>query len=148
MAAELDPNFDPLFQRGFDPAVHRTRVKPAGEPRGVTSIPLEDEIGGRSDTSAKVVEERVDEGEPAGMRRNPFLVGLLVMGAVLLAGFVVLVVNYMRVQRGQFDGPASTSDTYWLSAGSSVMPALLVGGLVCVTLWFTGRALQEARPRD
>ena len=125
MAAELDPQFDPLFQRGYDPAVHRTRVKPV-EPPGVTPGP----DGGWE-------REETDTSEEPILRRNPFLVVLPVLGFAFLAVSAGLVAKMNASFYNQISGPIASDEGAWLAVISGVLPATLTGGLISLTAWLT-----------
>src|SRR4051812_40783309 len=94
---DLDPRFDPLFQRGYDPAQHRTRVRPpapapaappaparAETSRGDSSVPDIAPEGGTTVPSRSAEGEGEDEAEAQPEaeleyeppRRNPFRLAL------------------------------------------------------------------------
>jgi hypothetical protein len=139
MADDVDPRFEPEFQRGYDPVLHgRPRPRPR-QPAALAPAPV------------VVVEpeapdgiEAADEYVPA-VRRNPFLVALPILGAALLGTCAFLMVRWTGAYGRVFNAPGQADDTDWMFAGAAVSPALLVGGLVCITLWLTMLALIPRR---
>ncbi|CAN5242113.1 hypothetical protein BH11ACT2_BH11ACT2_18190 [soil metagenome] len=95
MADDIDPRFDPAFQRGFEATVGTTRRRP---PVGTPSVvPAQETV---AKPTAPIVAPRAvvdDESfvdhpiataldpEPEARRFNPFLVALVLIGVVLIA---------------------------------------------------------------
>jgi hypothetical protein len=123
--AQLDPNFDPLFQRGYDPAVHRTKVTAVEQP---------------ADTPAAL-----EEPEPEHLgttlpldaipRRNPFLTILPVLGGVTIAIAGWFLYLWVQAYQNQFNGPMRTDDSAMMIVAPALMPGMLVTGLLSITLW-------------
>lgn len=130
MADDVDPRFAPEFQRGYDPATHRSpRPTPRVEERREAT---------RLEAPA---EEPVPHAEDAEIipppRRNPFLIALPIIAAVLLAACVLLIVRWTSAYSDQFGPTNRNEDADWLAVGMVAAPGLLVGGLLAVTLWLT-----------
>jgi hypothetical protein len=103
-SSNIDPRFDPAFQRGFDGSVTVTRrraapgtpsVTPAQDRATPTPVqarpaavirppesPLDSPVVARTEAEPEVEEEVASRGA------NPFIIGLWVIAAVLVAGGV------------------------------------------------------------
>lgn len=143
---EVDPRFEPEFQRGYDPAVHgrsrpprRSRIDPG--PAVVPPREVEDDVEGAVEADIEA-----EETWAAPMRRNPFLVVLPILGVLLLGTCAFVMFRWTGAYGRIFDGPGQIGDNEWMTGGSAVSPALLVGGLLCFTLWLTILSLNTRRP--
>ncbi|MGO4692416.1 hypothetical protein [Glaciibacter sp. 2TAF33] len=75
----FDPRHDPLFQRGFDPAVQPRHVENAGAPPA--SVPIAATPASNTGSPAAP-----DQTVAAWPRRNPYLRALWVVGVGLILG--------------------------------------------------------------
>ena len=147
MADDVDPRFAPEYQRGYDPARHGTpRRTRSPEP----SPPVGDARGGfpEPETATRVTDAATpDEAElpDEPPRRNPVLVALPVMGIALVAAFVVVLVVLIPAFERNFTGPTSVDEVALLTIAPGVLPALLVGGLLAITIWLTLLSIQPRR---
>ena len=102
----FDPRYSPEFQRGFDPALHdgpsvtaqsHERIDTVSAPvaRRIPPAPAagSDGVGSAGDTQAEngmprdaVVEDPGTATLPVSPWRNPYLIGLTVLGVVLVGG--------------------------------------------------------------
>ena len=154
--AEVDPRFDPLFQRGYDPGKHRTRVRPAArveeraertrlepaEPRrvDVANGPEQESAGAVPDANPQ--DERESEYEPP--RRNPFRLVLLAGSVAAIVGAGLLLWN--RISSDPYYYGAPNSDLVAVFADNfvqAVLPALTTGGFIGLILWLGLGALRR-----
>lgn len=117
---EVDPRFDPVFQRGYDPEVHVAPAKPA-------------RVDARwPETFEEVVVaagEHDDEAEP----RNPWPLALLLVSVAM----VVLAVGlaWWYGQRVSANSIPDAMELFLQQLGYQVVPALLIGGIFGIVLW-------------
>lgn len=146
--AEVDPRFDPVFQRGYDPEKHRTRIReqrPArAEPR---QRPREDprppEVTAPVPAPVVPAEEAEEEAYP---RRNPFRLVLLLISLGAIGGAVALLWQKVSSDPYYFGAPANDKMALLMDGlQSALLPSLTTGGLVGLTLWL---ALGALRRRD
>jgi hypothetical protein len=115
---EIDPRFDPAFQRGFDqsipieeyvpaplprtPAAPTRFAPPTAEPNRVTEVPPVRKVDRPEpelivvdgDESSEAAEETVDESDlESSPSRNPFLLFLLIIAIALVAAGIWLFVR-------------------------------------------------------
>lgn len=120
----VDPRFDPIFQRGYDPALHESPSKPARLPR--RPAPVDDPV-----TVAEVSEEHEEE---VG-RRNPWMLALLLTSVALLAAAGALLWAL-----GRSNGYASSSgfpdaaELMVQQLAYQLPPALIIAGVIGVVL--------------
>jgi H+/Cl- antiporter ClcA len=117
---EVDPRFDPVFQRGYDPEVHVTPKRPA-------------RVGSRSpETFEEVVVAREDQ-EDGVAPRNPWRLALLLSSIAMVVLGVVLV--WWSVQRVSSSSIPDAMELFLQQLGYQVVPALLISGVLGVVLW-------------
>lgn len=152
--AEVDPRFDPVFQRGYDPAKHRTRIREQRPARAETPQRLREDPP-REDprppevtapVPAPVVPAEEAEDEAAVARRNPFRLLLLLISLGAIAGAVALLWHRVTTDPYYFGAPASDKMALFMDElQSALLPSLTTGGLIGLTLWL---ALGALRRRD
>jgi len=143
MPEELDPRFDPQFQRGYDPAKH-----PAPRSAPKPPIPRVEERaeGARLETAPEQPDARESVSEELDPpRRNPVLLALPILAALLLVAFVGLTIAFIQVYEHQFGQAIVAEDGALLIIGPAFMPSLLVAALLCVTAWLGLRATRALR---
>jgi len=145
--AGVDPRFDPMFQRGYDPALNDERPARPSPRRTTAQTPV---------TPVSPIEERdavpdVDtpaaEAEPRG--RNPFLLALLLVSIVSAGGSALLL--WQRLQNdpyADFNYTQTPTDIFLSQFVEVLMAPLLTGALVGFCLWLALWAIRPKRPRD
>jgi hypothetical protein len=144
--AEVDPRFDPVFQRGYDPEKHRTRIREHRPAR--TETPREEPRPAEvtAPEPAPVVPAEEAEDEAAVARRNPFRLLLLLISLGAIAGAVALLWHRVTTDPYYFGAPASDKMALFMDElQSALLPSLTTGGLIGLTLWL---ALGALRRRD
>jgi hypothetical protein len=153
--ADVDPRFDPQFQRGYDPAKHRTRPRPvkpaearreapraeaaaveaeAVKPAAVDPTPAETETGAPSTA----------EAEYELPRRNPFRLVLLLASVAALCGATAILWNRLTSDPYYYGSP--NTDVAALFADNFIqaaLPALTTGGMIGLALWLALGALRR-----
>jgi hypothetical protein len=118
--AEVDPRFDPAFQRGYDPAVHSGRAhdEPAAE---ALALPA----------------------------HNPFRVALLVASVVAISAGALMIWNRVGedVFYGGFSG-ANQGLLFRTQLIAALPVPLLGGGLLGVILWLAIGAIAHRERTD
>jgi hypothetical protein len=97
----FDPRHDPLFQRGYDPAVPRVSTQPvAAQPAGTEHVaappiaarPGSTQPGSTHPGSTEPDSTEPDSVQPVGPRRvNPYIRALWIVGIGLVVGGLALV---------------------------------------------------------
>ena len=145
----VDPRFDPVFQRGYDPKVHggrrvRTTARHATGPTPIVSTrqPLAP-VADAAAEPAPAPEPTADVLPPAEPAvdlslhtRNPFRLALLVVSIVSIAVAALLLWN--RVGEDMYYGGFSGTNQGLLFRSQlfAALPVpLLTGGLLGLTLW-------------
>jgi hypothetical protein len=161
----VDPRFDPVFQRGYDPKVHggrrvRTTARHATGPTPIVSTrqplaPVADaaaEPAPAPEPTADVLPPAEPRSEPAVdlslHTRNPFRLALLVVSIVSIAVAALLLWN--RVGEDMYYGGFSGTNQGLLFRSQlfAALPVpLLTGGLLGLTLWVALGAMAH-RSRD
>ena len=175
--AEVDPRFDPMFQRGYDPAKHggrrpgaaarRAPATTAATPTAVT--PIRDAAARRAEVAA--VDEPVasapakaaERDAPIGIRaaasadpepdlalhrRNPFRLALLIASIVTIGGAFLLIWN--RIEENPFYQGFSGTDLPMLFRSQlteAALAPLLTVGLLGFCLWLAIGALGRGARR-
>jgi hypothetical protein len=169
--AGVDPRFDPVFQRGYDPSKHgyrRTHATPrhATGPTPVTPIrdaaavrpdapPAVDAPLQRPESSAESDPERATvlrphapEPDVALHRRNPFRLALLVASIVAIGGAILLIWN--RIEENPFYQGFSGTDVPRLFRSQlteAALGPLLTVGLLGLCLWLALGAIGRGAVR-
>lgn len=131
MADQFDPRFNPAFQRGYDgPSPEPASADRIGRPtRSVEPVPVampRQPVAERD--SDHSVDDRFIESEVHGeRRRNPFLIALGIIAAVLVGGGLLLVSRL----RDLFEDTQSSSnfDFVTLQVLTATAPLLITLGL-------------------
>jgi hypothetical protein len=146
--ARVDPRYDPAFQRGFEgtvtsglrsrTAVRRSALVSPAPYRSAEPEPDVEEYGVQEATTTRTGAEAEPEPAPAyvaapqagvrELRRNPFLIALLVLGLVMVIGGAAWA-NQAR-QTVADRGGASTELDYWFLQATVVgAPLTIVAGI-------------------
>ena len=133
---EVDPRFDPVFQRGYDPAVHAApvrrsvlrapAVKPAPLPVAPTAAEVPPVVG--------VEHEDQDELEDEPHRRNPWLLALVLVSTAFLAaaGVFLWVIGQRDIY--SFSGTPAAAELMVQQLSYMLPPALIVAGVLGLVL--------------
>ena len=168
--AEVDPRFDPVFQRGYDPKVHGGRrprpaprhataptpIAPAARPMAVVPAPVDAPRAAgrrrapRTASQPRRACRRRPTVEPVAARRNPFRLALLIASIVAIgAACADLDAGSARTSTTA----ASRAPTQARCSCSQLIDALLVplltGGLIGLILWLAigaHRRIAATRP--
>jgi hypothetical protein len=144
--AGVDPRFDPVFQRGYDPSRHgsparRAAARPVAEP---AEAPADTPVAATSDPPPA---EAAGEDELEPRPRNPYRVILLLVSLAAIAGAGVLLWN--RIEQDPYGGfggyGGDTARVFVQQFTDSLMVPLLTGGVLGLCLWL---ALGALRRRD
>jgi hypothetical protein len=146
--ASVDPRFDPVFQRGYDPQVHGGR-RPRSAPRhGTQPVPIV-----TTPPEPVVAVPAADHGAeleaatpPALSARNPFRIALLVTSVVLIVVAALMIWNKVGedVYYGGFSG--TNQGLLFRSQLIATLPVpLLTGGMIGVILWLAIGAISSRR---
>lgn len=154
MAGDVDPRFDPQFQRGYDPSRHAPRtprraaaepvvqpVEPPAEPQERHDEPAErhDEPQEPPVSAAGPIAE-VDDAEPA--RTIPFRLILLIASIAAIAGSAILL--WARITEdplNQYYG-SNQGILFRDQFMDSLMAPLLIAGSTGLVLWLALGALR------
>jgi hypothetical protein len=156
--AEVDPRFDPLFQRGYDPTRHKTKVpaprveeRAEGTPlRSAASRRVETpEISGAPQESGQpepltsAQDVRDDDLEPP--RRNPFRLVLLLASLAFIGGAALLL--WRRLAQDPYGGfggyGGDISQVFAQQFTDALLAPLLTGGLLGLCLWLALGAVRR-----
>lgn len=165
--AEVDPRFDPVFQRGYDPTVHgehrprtargnepvrapfeslqdraapeHTDVPPRGRPAAEAPAPRPERQVAHDPAGA----EPVAQPEPVAAHRNPFLLALLI-ASVLAIGAAALIMWRQINDPYRYGATGTDVGAQFLQQFSdSLLVPLLTGGVIGLTLWLSIGALRR-----
>lgn len=152
--AEVDPRFDPMFQRGYDPAVHGGgRVRPA--PRHATGpVPVdavrqaafEDAVIPPDPAPAPAAVIRVvpPPAEDVVLRaRNPFRLALLLASVAAIGGAAWIMWNQLSDPYRYGPINTDTGAQFLQQFTDAMLVPLLTAGLIGLTLWLAIGALQR-----
>jgi hypothetical protein len=163
--AEVDPRFDPVFQRGYDPKVHGER-RPRSVPRhGTAPVPIETfhestppiaveppPTESRAPSLAPAPEPSPAESAEPDLTlhaRNPFRLALLIASVVSIAAAALLIWN--RIGDDMYYGGFSGTDAASLFRSQLLALApvpLLTGGLLGLILWLAIGAMSHRARAD
>jgi hypothetical protein len=168
--AGVDPRFDPVFQRGYDPTVHGAR-RPRAVPRHATAptpvatarpkSPMREASDAASTVSAADVAETPESSDrpfaaaPAAESddtlrpRNPFRLALLVASILSIGGACLLIWN--RIEENPYYQGFSGADVPSLFRSQlteAALVPLLTAGLLGLALWLAIGALGHRRRID
>jgi hypothetical protein len=157
--AEVDPRFDPVFQRGYDPAKHGSkrarqadspapaepaRGEPASDPVGAapsTPAPASstEPASGVGETENAFPEDATLDDPPPRRIRYRLVLLLVSIGLLLGAGALV----WQRVTADPLEGYYGSNPgiLFRLQLVDALVTPLLVAGLTGVTLWLVLGAL-------
>lgn len=123
----VDPRFDPVFQRGYDPAQHGrpTTSRPA------SSAPIAAPPEDVATTVTPLADDAVDDELPAA--RNPWLLALLVASIAMLAAAGLLLYLLATSPNNQVNGRDALA-TVIQNLLYQAPPALITAGFVGVAL--------------
>jgi hypothetical protein len=146
--AGVDPRFDPVFQRGYDPSKHGGH-RPRSAPRHATGptpvTPIRDEPPADV-AEAPVTPRAPDVAAPAPVppaeadltlqARNPYRLALLIVSIVSI-GAAALMIWYRVGEDVYYGGFSGTNqELLFRSQLIAALPVpLLTGGVLGVTLW-------------
>ena len=165
--AGVDPRFDPLFQRGYDPTVHSSsRRDRAAAPAPVRpgewasaaapAAPAEPETAGRvvpeTGVAQRVVAERevaereVSQPEPAEQDKvNPFRLALLLASVGAIGGAALMLWRKIEEDVGTFASAYDVEELFAEQFTDALLVPLLAGGLIGLSLWLALGALPRPR---
>ena len=155
--AEVDPRFDPVFQRGYDPKLHgsrrpRSASRPDAQPVPIASHRQAEEPPVVSPPEAVVPAAEpsappADEADLTLEARNPWRLALLIASVVAIAISAWLI--WTRIGEDAFYGGFSGTNQALLFRSQLVaaLPVpLLTGGILGVILWLAIGAMAHRGP--
>ena len=142
-----DPRYDEQFRRGYDgpvvPPPPVASVPPAAPPESTaarTSASVPEPVPEPVAVEPVWADRSRDVGVPRPFRRNPFAIGLL------SAGILMLAVGVWMVQRSI--SPIATSEEQAVSQLESQLAApLLTGGVIAIVAWLVLGAFAASAER-
>lgn len=140
----VDPRFDPVFQRGYDPAVHAPVARRSvlrARPAVIPPMPVSEPDAPAEAPVAAVVDDA--ELEPA--RRNPWLLALLLtsIGLLVTAGAFLWSVGQRNLYSS---GTPDAAEILLQQLAYMLPPALIVAGVLGIMLRVALGALKADRP--
>jgi hypothetical protein len=130
--AGVDPRFDPMFQRGYDPKVHRRppRVaEPMRQPRPAPDSP-----------QAEPVDRQNSPAAPETPARNPYRLALLLVSIAAIAGAALVL--WRRLSEEPYYG-TQTGSLFTTQLLDNLTLPLLTGGIIGLCLWLALGAVQR-----
>jgi hypothetical protein len=158
--AEVDPRFDPVFQRGYDPEKHGGR-RPRSAPRhGTEPVPIASIRGAppaapdaaRPTAAAAVPGAKAATEPDTDVRltaRNPYRLALLIASIVAIAGAALAIWNRVGedVYYGGFSG--TNQGLLFRSQLIAALPVpALTGGILGLILWLAIGAMAHREKTD
>jgi hypothetical protein len=152
--AGVDPRFDPVFQRGYDPGKHgerRSRATPrhATGPTPVPPIREPEPPLPASDPADPAATAEAEEADFTLRGRNPFRLALLVGSIAAIGGACLLIWN--RIEENPYYQGFSGTDLPRLFRSQltdAALVPLLTAGLLGLCLWLALGALGRRRSSD
>jgi hypothetical protein len=124
--AGVDPRFDPMFQRGYDPKLHRRpprAAEPAREPRPAPESPRAEPVDRQG---APVSPETLPPP------RNPYRLALLLVSIAAIAGAALLL--WRRLGEEPYYG-TQTGTLFVTQLLDNLPTPVLTGGIIGLCLW-------------
>lgn len=137
---KVDPRYDPAFQRGFEGSVTSApRSRPIQRSESVAPAPFRPPLAAVTDAdethdqddvapARETVPEPVADTAPRRLSRNPFLIALTLLGAIMTAGGVAWA-NQARMLVATRGGAATDLDYWFLQASVVGAPLTIVAGI-------------------
>jgi len=145
-STDLDPRFDPRFQRGYDAQRHGPVAQKPAIPDVMAAVPVVAPPAPVEDASAEVDADADPEGfsDEVVRRRNPYFIALIVLPVLLFGVGAYLVVLYID------DLVTRTGTSYWGDYTIStvvpiIAPALIVTGFVALVVVLAQLGLGRGR---
>jgi hypothetical protein len=154
--AGVDPRFDPVFQRGYDPKVHGERRARGASSRAPAPMPIETfrapEAPKATEPSPPAPAQQPSSAETVLAAddhltmhaRNPFRLALLIASVMSIASAALLIWN--RIGEDSYYGGFSGTDAASLFRSqllAAVPVPLLTGGLLGLILWLAIGAMSH-----
>lgn len=137
----LDPRFDPVFQRGYDPEVHEVHAQPRRTSARPDSIGQPPTARNAGPEPADIPVEELQEAEPDVP--NPWRRALLLTSVgLLLAAFVFV---WMVGQRDIYSTPGipDVAELFLQQLSYQLPTPLLVGGVLGLLTWVALGAIRR-----
>ncbi|HTE61702.1 MAG TPA: hypothetical protein VK631_15220 [Solirubrobacteraceae bacterium] len=160
--AGVDPRFDPVFQRGYDPAVHsgrqpRTTPRHGTEPTPVIASPEAPEPRAAAVPAVEQVASApgpdttspVTDAEFETHSRNPFRLALLLVSIGFAAGAALLL--WRRLQDDPYGNSyarGTSGDVFAYQFVEALLAPLLTAALIGMCLWLVLWAIRPGRRRE
>ena len=148
--AGVDPRFDPVFQRGYDPQKHRTRLPkrpPLAEERAEGTRLEALRVQPATPVTLDPAHEAPEDADEPTPRRNPFRLILLLASIAAIAGAGLLL--WKRIDTDPYGGyggyGGDTTRIFLDQLSDALLAPLLTGGMLGICLWI---ALGALRRRD
>jgi hypothetical protein len=145
--AEVDPRFDPVFQRGYDPAKHGRPRPPRVEERREARVEerREARVEERREATRLETPHPTPDLDPDLPPRNPFRLALLLTSLAALAVAGVLIWTQLTSDPLWYETPGSDVwARFWEELQAALIPALIVGGIAGLALWLGLGALRRS----
>ena len=128
-APEVDPRFDPVFQRGYDPAVHAPVAR-----RSVLRTPAPLPEPAAAAVSAEAPPLLEEELEDAPSHRNPWLLALLLVSIAFLviAGTFLWAIGQRDIY--SYSAQPSAAELMLQQLWYQLPPGLITAGLLGIVL--------------
>ena len=160
--ADVDPRFDPVFQRGYDPSVHGARRARSAPRHGTEPVPIvshrevppEPIPEARTPAPASAAEPdteavRATDDDLTLRTRNPYRLALLIASLVFIAGGALAIWNRVGedVYYGGFSG--TNQALLFRSQLIAALPVpVLTGGILGLILWLAIGAMAHRAKAD
>lgn len=149
--AEVDPRFDPQFQRGYDPSVHKVpRRQRAAEPRveerrDATRLETPQSVDAiaEADHPDEPSAASTADSDPEPPGTNPLRLALLLASLASIAAALGLLWQRVASQSYYNGVPSNQEDMFLANLIDAAVDPLLAGGLVGLLLWLGIGALRR-----